>query len=314
MADKTTYLQLNIPGANARGWGSALNSNMVILDNAYSSTQSRINTIQSQLGEMNYLSFESGFNYLQWSESTNYFTVGTVDSDDDTELNVDLGTKNYGNSVDPVAEPYTEIPDFTGYYIINDYTPPSTGTIPPAPYDVSWKKGEILVKTSEIKDNQRVARFVRFPQALGGYYIPTSYSIGPTTTIDFKKTLPLSAGDTYRITFPAGTVQASWKNVQINDFTPDKSTAPYEYSYTFTDILEEQISTTTFIPPIDVRFFEVTDSKTQKIEIDYWFTNTVDSCTIHIELAEPRTESLWMSYIFYKVTTAGKISGTAVEI
>ena len=312
MADKTTYLQLNKPGANARGWGSALNSNMDILDNAYSSTQSRIYSIQSQLGEMNYLSFESDYNYLQWGESTNYFTVGTVDSDDDTELNVDLGTKNYGNSVNPVAEPYTEIPDFTGYYIIQDYTPPSTGTVPPAPYDVSWKKGEILVKTSEIKDNQRIAKFVRFPQALGGYYIPTTYQIGPTTTIDFKKTLPLSAGDTYRITFPAGTVQASWKNIQITSFEGD-NTAPYEYTYTFTDIPEEQISTTTFIPPVDVRFFETDGTKTQRVEIDYWFTNTANSCTLHIELAEPRTSSLWMSYILYEVTTAGRVSGTATK-
>lgn len=69
--------------------------------------------------------------------------------------------------------------------------------------------GEILVKTSIVKDNQRTPQFIKFPQALGGYYVPTGQTIGPSTQVTFTKTLPLAAEDSYTITFPAGSVQAS---------------------------------------------------------------------------------------------------------
>ena len=74
MADKTTYLQLNKPGANARGWGSALNNNMDILDNAYNSTNSRINSLQLQLGEMNYISFMPNKDYVVFNEKDGYIS------------------------------------------------------------------------------------------------------------------------------------------------------------------------------------------------------------------------------------------------
>lgn len=130
MADKTTYLQLNKPGANARGWGSALNSNMDILDNAYNSTNSRINSLQLQLGEMNYISFMPNQDYIKFNAGqnpdTSYFTVGAInDSGDDLKVGT---TKEYGTN----KEPYTEIEDFTGFYVL---TSRSAVENAPAPYN-----------------------------------------------------------------------------------------------------------------------------------------------------------------------------------
>lgn len=294
MADKTTYLQLNKPGANARGWGSALNSNMDILDNAYNSTNSRINSLQLQLGEMNYISFMPNQDYIKFNAGqnpdTSYFTVGAInDSGDDLKVGT---TKEYGTN----KEPYTEIEDFTGFYVL---TSRSAVENAPAPYNTDWEVGEILVKTSIVKDNQRTPQFIKFPQALGGYYVPTGQTIGPSTQVTFTKTLPLAAEDSYTITFPAGSVQASWKNLQMNgNMTRVGST--YEYTYTIPE-LHGTISGT-YIPPLDLRFFQVESGKVQRVEIDYWFTNTTTDCTLHIELNEALDTTLWLSYVIYTVS------------
>ena len=204
MADKTTYLQLNKPGANARGWGSALNNNMDILDNAYNSTNSRINSLQLQLGEMNYISFMPNQDYIKFnpgqSPDTSYFTVGAINKEgNDLEVGT---TKKYGENNDP----YSEIEDFTGFYVLTSRTAVLNA---PPPYDTDWEAGEILVKTSIVEGNQRTPQFIKFPQALGGYYVPSGQTIGPSTQITFTKTLPLAAEKNYTITFPSGTVQAS---------------------------------------------------------------------------------------------------------
>ena len=291
MADKTTYLQLNKPGANARGWGSALNNNMDILDNAYNSTNSRINSLQLQLGEMNYISFMPNKDYVVFNEKdTTYFTVGAIN---DTGTALIPNTKQiYGAG----GLPYEEIEDFTGFYILTGYDI-SKGT-GDRPYDVSWSPGEILVKTSEVVNNQRVAQFVKFPQALGGYYAPTDQEVGPSTTIKFTKVLPLAAKDDYTITFPAGTVQASWKNLQMNgNMTRVGST--YEYTYTIPEI--HGTISGTYIPPLDLRFFQVESGKVQRVEIDYWFTNTTTDCTLHVELNGLIDTTLYLSYVIYTV-------------
>ena len=293
MADKTTYLQLNKPGANARGWGSALNNNMDILDNAYNSTNSRINSLQLQLGEMNYISFMPNQDYIKFnsgqSPDTSYFTVGAINKEGN-DLEVDT-TKKYGENNDP----YSEIEDFTGFYVLTSRT--AVPNAPP-PYDTDWEAGEILVKTSIVEGNQRTPQFIKFPQALGGYYVPSGQTIGPSTQITFTKTLPLAAEKNYKITFPSGTVQASWKNLQMNgNMTRVGST--YEYTYTIPE-LHGTISGT-YIPPLDLRFFQVESGKVQRVEIDYWFTNTTTDCTLHIELNEVIDTTLWLSYIIYTV-------------
>lgn len=293
MADKTTYLQLNKPGANARGWGSALNNNMDILDNAYNSTNSRINNLQLQLGEMNYISFMPNQDYVKFntdpSPDTSYFTVGAINRDGD-DLEVDT-TKKYGVNY----EPYSEIEDFTGFYVL--ISSPARKNAP-APYNIEWKAGDILVKTSIVEGNQRIPQFIKFPQALGGYYVPTGTTIGPSTQITFTKTLSLAAEDSYTITFPSGTVQASWKNLQMNgNMTRVGST--YEYTYTIPE-LRGTISGT-YIPPLDLRFFQVKNGEVQRVEINYWFTNTTTECTLHIELSEELDSTLWLSYIIYTV-------------
>ena len=308
MADKTTYLQLNKPGANARGWGSALNSNMDILDSAYNSTNSRINSIQLQLGEMNYISFLPNQDYVQFQGTGNYtsfdtgYVTQTVGSDGKITLTFNK-VKTYGSGSDP----YTEIPDFTGFYVFNTIQAKPNAD---APYDTAWSEGEILVKTSEISNNQRIATFVKFPQALGGYYKPTEVinnttgqtsGVGPNFTIKFEKVLPRSAEEEATITLPAGVVQGTWKNIQVSTFDNDDNAAPYEYTYILSD-LSSPFPSTIYIPPVDVRFFEVNGTKVQKVEVDYWFTNTTTQCTLHIELAERPDQNLWCSYIVYKTT------------
>ena len=296
MADKTTYLQLNKPGANARGWGSALNSNMDILDSAYNSTNSRINSIQLQLGEMNYISFLEDYQYVKLNEDNDsYFTIGTV-----SNTGVFTGEKQYGEGAGTsglTREPYTEIPDFTGFYVVDGVNSYSSA----APYDLNWQAGEILVKTSQIQDNQRIARFVKFPQALGGYYEPqTKQVVGPNYEVKFNKVMPLDAPETVTITMPAGTVNGTWKNIQLSSssFVSTSSTSgAYQWRYQITEVTA---TSTTYIPPVDVRFFEVANSKVQRIEIDYWFQNSGSTCYLYIELAENVRTNLWCSYIIYK--------------
>lgn len=293
MADKTTYLQLNKPGANANGWGSALNSNMDILDNAYNSTNSRINNLQLQLGEMNYISFIPNQDYVKFNTGqnpdTSYFTVGAI-NEDGNDLEVGT-TKKYGENNDP----YSKIKDFTGFYVLT--SSPAIANAP-APYNTDWEPGEILVKTSIVKGNERVPQFLKFPQTLGGYYVPTGETIGPSTQITFTKTLPLAAKKNYTITFPSGTVQASWKNLRMNSYMT-RVDSTYEYTYTIPE-LHGTISDT-YIPPLDLRFFQVESGKIQRVEIDYWFTNTSTDCTLHIELNEALDTTLWLSYIIYTV-------------
>lgn len=295
MADKTTYLQLNKPGANASGWGSALNNNMDILDNAYNSTNSRINNLQLQLGEMNYISFMPNQDYVKFntgpSPDTSYFTVGAVNRDgDDLEVGT---TKKYGVNNDP----YSEIEDFTGFYVLTS-SPARKNA--PAPYNIEWKAGDILVKNSIVEGNQRIPQFIKFPQALGGYYVPTGKTIGPSTQVTFTKTLSLAAEDSYTITFPSGTVQASWKNVELYDNDDIKQIgSTYEYTYTIPE-LHGTISGT-YIPPLDLRFFQVESGKIQRVEIDYWFTNTITDCTLHFELNKALDTTLYLSYIIYTV-------------
>lgn len=294
MADKTTYLQLNKPGANASGWGSALNNNMDILDNAYNSTNSRINNLQLQLGEMNYISFMPNQDYVKFNTGqnpdTSYFTVGAI-NEDGNDLEVGT-TKKYGENNDP----YSKIKDFTGFYVLT--SSPAIANAP-APYNTDWEPGEILVKTSIVKGNERVPQFLKFPQALGGYYVPTGKTIGPSTQVTFTKTLSLAAKKNYTITFPSGTVQASWNNLKMNgNMTRVGST--YEYTYTIPE-LHGTISGI-YIPPVDLRFFQVESGKVQRVEIDYWFTNTSTDCTLHIELNKALDTTLWLSYIIYTVS------------
>lgn len=296
MADKTTYLQLNKPGANASGWGSALNNNMDILDNAYNSTNSRINNLQLQLGEMNYISFMPNQDYVKFntgsSPDTSYFTVGAINEEGD-DLKVGT-TKKYGVNNDP----YSEIEDFTGFYVLTS-SPARKNA--PAPYNIEWKAGDILVKTSIVEGNQRVPQFIKFPQALGGYYEPqTKQVVGPNYEVKFNKVMPLNAPETVTITMPAGTVNGTWKNIQLSSssFVSTSSTSgAYQWRYQITEVTA---TSTTYIPPVDVRFFEVANSKVQRIEIDYWFQNSGSTCYLYIELAENVRTNLWCSYIIYK--------------
>lgn len=283
MADKTKNLQLSKPASGAINWGSAMNGNMEKLDRAYDNLSSRITLIQQTLGEMNYIFFieDEKFAKLDKNNPTQ-FAVGTINEDGSFKQNRIYTEDEYGT-----------ILDFTGFYIYEDYDDAIVDAS--SPYNDTWDISEIMVKVSYIEDNTRQVKFIKFPQALGGYYVPDATYENGCTYIDFIKTLPLQAGDKYTVKIPPGNVEATWANVPLSEFTP---VSGYLYKYQL-----HLLSPSSTLPPsVDVKFSisNTNNTLTQTFFVDHWFTYENGENYIYLQFdAAPPRDRMTFSYIQY---------------
>lgn len=292
MSEKTKNLKLIKPNSGATNWGAAINGNMETLDEEYSKISSRINIINQELGEMNYIYFNDTQNYVKLSLTTgnlNQFIAGTVNEEGIFSDKQTYTTDTYGT-----------ISDFTAFYVYNDY-PQNGGVIPDnaiPPYNTSWLAGDILVKKSIISGQQRVVQFMKFPQALGGYYVPIIEGNDPTT-VTYTKTLSINAPDKKVISFPPDQVFGKWKTVGLSSkYLVSGTNSTYKIPLEIKNVLAGILP-----PPVDFRFFYNTGTKLQRFEVDYWLTYNGGEFYLNIEFGNTLTEEdygkITISYIQY---------------
>ena len=294
MAEKTKNLKLNKPNTGSQNWGIALNSNMEILDKAYNSLISRIESLLAQLNAMNYLSFEEDNSYVKLNtdgvDFDHYFTTGNYEDD----AGGFIGNKKYYSTDFPSSDGflYSDIIDYTGYYVVNSIIGNADLL---APYNEDWDAGEIMVKISYIEDNERKIKFLHFPQALGGYYIPTQETIG-STTIKWIKKMPLEAGEYYNTSFPSNIIKAKYNSVPFSSFTKINET---EYKYVLYDI--EPLK---HLPPnLEISFFILENNEYNQFYIDYYLSLDESNRTvIRIKFSLPQTNlnKFIMKYVIYQ--------------
>lgn len=290
MADKTYFLQLSKPSSGALNWGSAMNGNMDKLDRAYDNLRAHIISIQQALGEMNYIFFIENENFaLLDKDNPTQFAVGKVN-----ENGIFEQTRIY------TENEYEEILDFTGFYIYEDYDQAIEDAS--SPYNDTWDISEIMVKVSYVENNIRKVKFIKFPQALGGYYVPDAKYTNGWTYIKFTKTLPLQSPDEYEIHIPPGNVETTWANVSLNEFT---FVSNYIYKYQ----LHLLNPSSTLPPSVNVKFLisNTNNSISQNFFVNHWFTYENNENYIYLQFdSEPPKDRITFSYIQYNLINEGE--------
>lgn len=269
---------------------------------------------------------EGLFLYSDW------FLAGKINNEQEFEITTIYSTDNISTSeikleeqqdmVAPLWKQYSNINDYTGFYIYNYLTDKITvledenGIVPKTPYSKKWTSGEIICKTSEIEENQRKSIFLYFPQALGGYYKPEPYqSDQEQENIIFKKVLPAEAPDSVKIYWPPSYMVTGHLELKIINLSTSNAERTIPLNIKVND--NYNISNDFILPPpIVVEFYLVEKNNTnteisyEKILVDYNFilkkqtittdtgTNVEGPLTWYIQFRDDNTEIFYMRYYY----------------
>ena len=270
---KTNFLNLILPNSSVENWGSTYNKNFEIIDSQMASLNSRMNNVDIQIGDLGYLKIDENQPYLNFDIDNNTFITSTYPN----------GSGNYtvyGFESDEGKKSFRDIKDYTGFIVVNGIEADPNKQ---SPFNIKWTASDLLVKITVYDEffNSSV-KFIKFPQALGGFYVPTSAL--DQDRIIFKKVIGEYAADTISVEFPRKFWYVVLYEVEITD-----TTQPYNIPNENSDIARPN-----FVPV----FYIKQDNIYRQIIVDYilYFENNqwkikLENCN----LAE--NETVLMRYI-----------------
>lgn len=252
---KTEYLELVKPSVGATNWAPAINGNMDKIDTGVSALNKQLSLVQNELGTLGFIYIDPEENYIEINE--NNIALGTV-IDGEFIVKRTLSPTEYQNS----------IKDYTGWYIHKNYTAQNDQLPPPS--NESWDTSDIIVKVSTIQTSGRVPIFRKFPQALGGYYVPRK-DLTTLPTIYFDKVLPVDAPKVVDIQIPLLRTKGTINYINFNSpnwtFSTEGTHIKGVFDHDFTIKPDAP-------PSVDINFFVKNGTEWQRIMIDYGFITT----------------------------------------
>lgn len=199
---KTDYLKLVKPVAGSTNWGNAQNNNWDIIDRNYNLLNTNIKSIESRMNDLSMFYF--------WEKGKTNNSITAVDGDyvfielqDNNMLTIGYSDlKNGGAFV--AANELTDVStlthligfnNYSAFYIVNE------GELPKSSKNnetdkIVFKRGDLLVITQEVVENQTFVFAHKLAQAIGCVYELKQYDEGNTNKITAEKTLnPLAPND-----------------------------------------------------------------------------------------------------------------------
>ena len=302
MSNQTTNLKLIKPIPGSTNWGQVINNNFDKIDSYYRDLKNNIEYYSKTLGSMNYVFFEPeaewviiGYDFYNQGVSrfpvkdiidnsgkinnkyikTTAITTGTLQIIDEVcyfypsrSYNADATINNSNEATNSII--VFEV--FRGCYILNNYDPPTNLFVQSLPWEKTWERGQIMVKT--LIQTQGVANeydYVPFTQSLGGFYEPTQ--IHDSTALRFKKVMYHEAPNNIDIRFPTGFINATHFECLFSDEKVTFNSNTNEYKINLTSSLMN--SEITDYSQIEVLFLYLTNETNtnqlhyQKILLDY---------------------------------------------
>lgn len=138
------------------------------------------------------------------NNNTSYGSIlmGTL-TEDKTFLS-DTSEKYAGafyNDHDSDHKQLMSLPDFIAFYLHIPSTSPEVTINTVYAFGKEWKMGDLLIKSSQLIENERQVLIMKFKQSLGGYYLPSS-TVEQPNNITFTKTPANIAEETVDIFIP----------------------------------------------------------------------------------------------------------------
>lgn len=192
---KTDYLKLVKPVAGSTNWGNAQNNNWDIIDRNYNLLNTNIKSIESRMNDLSMFYF--------WEKGKTNNSITAVDGDYvfiELQGN-DMLTIGYSNlrnnGVFTAADELTDVStlahligfnNYSAFYIVNE------GELPKSSKNnetdkIVFKRGDLLVITQEVVENQTFVFAHKLAQAIGCVYELKQYDEGNTNKITAEKTL-----------------------------------------------------------------------------------------------------------------------------
>lgn len=227
---KTDYLKLVKPVAGSTNWGNAQNNNWDIIDRNYNLLNTNIKSIESRMNDLsmfyfwekdktnNSITANNGDYVFIELQGNNMLTIGYSDLDNDGAFTAASELTDVSTLADLIG-----FNNYSAFYIINE------GQLPRSSKSnendkIDFKRGDLLVITQEVVENQTFVFAHKLAQAIGCVYELKQEDDGNTNKITAEKTLNPLAPEYINFYIPtvirrSSRVEAVYGNDNTDDFT-----------------------------------------------------------------------------------------------
>lgn len=200
---KTDYLKLVKPVAGSTNWGNAQNNNWDIIDRNYNLLNTNIKSIESRMNDLSMFYFwekdktnnsitanDGDYVFIELQDN-NMLTIGYSDLDNDGAFTPANELTDVSTLADLIG-----FNNYSAFYIINEGQLPKSSKSNETDDTIDFKRGDLLVITQEVVENQTFVFAHKLAQAIGCVYELKQDDEGNTNKITAVKTLnPLAPND-----------------------------------------------------------------------------------------------------------------------